>query len=107
MDRALRLLHADGPDGSAAKCAGVEPLGSISFQGRPGSFTNMLSLAFSIRKAAGGGPNIKVNIGTATVGRWVDEMPGLPACEFARSSSSATCTTSHQWLYSHLPETDI
>lgn len=27
----------------------------------------MLSLAFSIRKASGGGPNVEVNIGTATV----------------------------------------
>lgn len=62
-------VHAGGPSGSSAKCANVNAGGAISFQGAAGSFKDMLSLAFSIRKPAGGTPNVKVNIGADQVFR--------------------------------------
>ena len=56
-------MHADGPGGSDAKCANVSAGGAIAFQGAASDFKNMLSLAFSIRKSAGGMPDVDVNIG--------------------------------------------
>lgn len=58
---------ADGPSGSTAKCAAVDPGGAISFQGTAGDFTDMLSLAFNIRNLAGGNPNVNASIGKASV----------------------------------------
>lgn len=56
-------MYADGPGDSGAKCANVSAGGAIAFQGAPGDFKDMLSLAFSIRKPAGGTPDVDVNIG--------------------------------------------
>jgi hypothetical protein len=59
----MYTMCTDGPGGSGAKCANVSAGGAIAFQGAPGDFKDMLSLAFSIRKPAGGTPDVDVNIG--------------------------------------------